>query len=95
MRIPYALSMLYYLKPEGEVEGINDIQKEYEAKYGPGDYVPPVALTFWMFRIMVGAGLLLVAVAAYALFLLWKKWPENWSRLIQMAGLDHSFTVHR
>jgi len=83
LRIPYALSMLYFLKPEGEVEGINDIQKEYEAKYGPGDYVPPVALTFWMFRIMVGAGLLLVAVAAYALFLLWKKWPDNWSRLIK------------
>ena len=80
LRIPYVLSMLYYITPEGEVEGINDLQKEYEARYGPGDYIPLVALTFWMFRIMVGVGLLLVALATFALYLQWKKWPEKLSR---------------
>ncbi len=25
--------------------------------YGPGDYVPPVAISYWTFRIMVGAGI--------------------------------------
>jgi cytochrome d ubiquinol oxidase subunit I len=25
---------------DGEVEGINDLQQQYEQKYGPGDYTP-------------------------------------------------------
>lgn len=83
LKIPYLLSMLYFLKPEGEVEGINNLQKDYEAKYGPGDYIPPVALTFWMFRIMVGVGSLLVALAAYALYLSCRKMPEKWMRWIK------------
>jgi cytochrome bd ubiquinol oxidase subunit I len=82
LRIPYLLSFLYFLKLSGEVEGINNIQKQYELKYGPGDYVPIVPLTFWTFRIMVGVGLLLVALAIFALYLIWKKWPEKLSRLL-------------
>jgi cytochrome d ubiquinol oxidase subunit I len=51
--IPKALSFLYYFKFSGEVEGINDIQAQYEDLYGAGDYVPLVALTYWTFRLMV------------------------------------------
>lgn len=79
LQIPKALNWLYLPKDVGEIPGINQIQAEYVARYGPGDYVPPVALDFWMFRIMVGAGLLMIALAAYALFLSVKKWPEKWS----------------
>ena len=78
LRVPYVLSFLYYNEPTGEVRGINDLQRDFERKNGPGDYIPSVALTFWMFRIMVGVGLLMVAVAAYAVFLSWKKWPDKW-----------------
>jgi cytochrome d ubiquinol oxidase subunit I len=83
LKVPYLLSFLYYTKPSGEVLGIDNLQKEYEIQYGPGNYVPLVALTFWMFRIMVGVGLLMVAVAAYALFLPWKKWPDKWMGLLK------------
>jgi cytochrome d ubiquinol oxidase subunit I len=83
LKIPYLLSFLYYTKPEGVVRGINDLQNEFEMKNGPGEYVPLVALTFWMFRIMVGVGLLMVAVAAYALYLHWKKWPDKWARWLK------------
>jgi cytochrome bd ubiquinol oxidase subunit I len=82
-RIPNALSLLYYFKPEGEVEGINQIQEEYTAMYGQGDYVPLVALDFWMFRIMVGLGFLMVALAAGALYLPMRKWPEKWMRRLK------------
>ena len=34
------LSILAYNQPDGEVQGINDLQAEYEQKYGPGNYVP-------------------------------------------------------
>lgn len=48
--IPYALSFMSYNDFTREVKGINDIQKEYEEKYGPGNYIPPVEVTYWTFR---------------------------------------------
>lgn len=56
IKIPKALSYLYYFKFSGEVEGMNDVQARYEQLYGPGDYIPLVALDYWMFRVMVGLG---------------------------------------
>jgi len=68
IRVPGLLSLMTYNQLQGEVKGIYDLQAEYEAQYGPGDYIPPVALTYWSFRAMVGAGFALLALAAYALF---------------------------
>jgi cytochrome d ubiquinol oxidase subunit I len=56
IRVPALLSILSYNKVDAEVKGINEIQKEYEEKYGPGDYVPSVIMSYWMFRLMAGAG---------------------------------------
>src|SRR5512143_1267400 len=50
IRIPNALSILAYNRPTGEVKGINNLQAEYEQKFGPGNYVPPVAVIYWVFR---------------------------------------------
>ncbi len=60
LRIPYALSFLATGSFTGEVKGINQIQAEEEAKYGPGEYAPVVAVTYWSFRAMVGAGSLMI-----------------------------------
>jgi cytochrome d ubiquinol oxidase subunit I len=68
IRIPDVLSLLYYNQLSGEVTGINDLQTEYQAKYGPGDYVPLVVFTYWGFRIMVAAGFTMLALAVYALY---------------------------
>lgn len=77
--IPNVLSWLYYFRPVGQVEGIMDLQAQYEAEFGSGDYIPLVALDYWMFRIMVGVGLLMVASGALALFISYKKWPDKWN----------------
>ncbi len=69
LRIPRLLSLLAYNRLSGAVQGINDLHAEFEARFGPGDYVPPVWITYWGFRMMVGAGLAMVALAAYALSL--------------------------
>jgi cytochrome d ubiquinol oxidase subunit I len=42
-----------------------------------------VALDFWMFRIMVGVGFLMVALAAVALYLPLRKWPDKWTRRLR------------
>ncbi len=68
IKIPGLLSFLAYNSFSGEVKGINDIQREYEAAYGPGDYIPPVTLSYWTFRIMVGAGTLMFLLALWSLF---------------------------
>jgi cytochrome d ubiquinol oxidase subunit I len=83
IKIPKALSFLYFFKFSGEVEGIDNIQARYESQFGPGDYIPLVALDYWTFRIMVGVGFLMVALALGALIISWKKYPE---KLIKRSG---------
>jgi cytochrome bd ubiquinol oxidase subunit I len=68
IRIPRLLSLLAYNRLDGEVKGIRDLQAEYEALYGPGNYVPSVITAYWTFRIMVGAGFVMLLLAAYALW---------------------------
>ena len=70
IRIPGLLSFLAFNRLEGEVQGIRDIQAEYESIYGPGDYVPPLPMSYWSFRGMVGAGVLMVGLAAYGVYLI-------------------------
>jgi cytochrome d ubiquinol oxidase subunit I len=69
IRIPFLLSFLLYNSPKGEVQGMTELQAEYSIKYGPGDYIPPVFITYWSFRIMVGIGLLLLATSLLALYI--------------------------
>ncbi len=69
IRIPRLLSLLAFNQLDGKVQGINDLQAQYEEQYGPGNYVPPVAVSYWSFRIMVGAGMVMLLAAFYALFL--------------------------
>ena len=68
IRVPALLSILAYNAPEGEVKGINDLQKVYEEKFGPGDYVPPVAISYWTFRIMIGAGFAMLLLLIFAFY---------------------------
>jgi cytochrome d ubiquinol oxidase subunit I len=69
-RIPKLLSFLTYNQFTGKVLGINEIQKEYEAKYGSGDYSPNVFVSYWAFRIMVGLGFLMLFITALVLLYL-------------------------
>lgn len=84
IRIPGLLSLLAYNRFTGEVQGINELQAEYVQKYGPGDYVPPVALTYWTFRFMVGAGLLMALIALYGLYLVMKGQFEPKPRYLRL-----------
>ncbi len=67
IRVPYVLSILGYNAPSGMVRGINGLEAEFIQKYGPGNYVPPIGVIYWSFRAMVGAGFLMLALAAWAL----------------------------
>jgi cytochrome d ubiquinol oxidase subunit I len=68
VKVPAMLSLLAYNRLEGEVKGIQELDAEYIQKYGPGDYTPPVKWTYWTFRLMVGAGILMLILSAWATF---------------------------
>jgi cytochrome d ubiquinol oxidase subunit I len=69
IRLPALLSLLSYNQLTGEVRGMNQLQAEYEAAYGPGNYVPPAWILYWSFRAMVGSATLMLLLAGYALLL--------------------------
>jgi cytochrome d ubiquinol oxidase subunit I len=68
IRIPGMLSFLAYNSFEGEVKGIKNLQKEYEVQYGPGNYIPSIVIAYWSFRMMVGAGTLMLFISLLALY---------------------------
>jgi cytochrome bd ubiquinol oxidase subunit I len=72
LRLPYLLSVLAYNNVTARVEGMKDLQAEYEQKYGPGDYIPPVTVVYWAFRIMVGLGTLFILVSLLGFLFWWR-----------------------
>jgi cytochrome d ubiquinol oxidase subunit I len=81
-RIPAVLSFLACNNFDCEVRGVYDIQSEYEATYGPGDYIPLMVVTYWTFRFMMTIGFLMMLLAFLFLLALrgkyenakWMKW---------------------
>lgn len=82
IRVPRVLSLLACNNFDCEVRGVNDIQAEYEAAYGPGDYIPLIVVTYWTFRTMMTIGLLMMLLSFLFLFATrkqfenakWMKW---------------------
>jgi cytochrome d ubiquinol oxidase subunit I len=87
VKVPGLLSFLAYNRFEGEVRGIQDLQAEYEARYGPGDYVPPVKWAYWNFRVMAGAGVVMLVLAAWAVLALFRGTMERSPRLLRVLPL--------
>jgi cytochrome d ubiquinol oxidase subunit I len=73
IRIPRLLSLLTDHSFSSEVRGINDLQAEYVAQFGEGDYRPPVGAVYWSFRVMVGAGFALIGLGALGAWFLHRK----------------------
>lgn len=77
IRIPDVLSILSFNSVDGQVQGINNLQAQYVKQYGPGDYVPPVWVVYWSFRLMVGAGTVMILLSLTTLFLVLRKRLEK------------------
>ncbi len=77
IKVPYVLSFLSYNNFTTPVQGIKELQVQYVHQYGPGNYVPPVVVTYWSFRLMMGMGMLMALLSMAGLFLMWKKRLEQ------------------
>jgi len=68
IKVPKFLSLMLFNDLTSEFKGLIDLQAEEVAKYGPGDYIPPVIISYWSSRTMIGIGLLMVLLASFAVW---------------------------
>jgi len=85
IEIPGLLSFISELDFNAEVKGINDLNEEYRAKYGPGEYAPIVAVAYWTWRAMIGAGVAMIAIGFYGWWLLRRRRLETSPRFLKLA----------
>jgi len=93
LRVPALTSFLACNNFECEVQGVYDVQADYNMKYQTGDYIPLIVFTYWGFRFMMTVGLLMIVLAAFFLWALahgiekapWLKWVP-WVILLPYIG---------
>ncbi len=78
VEIPHLLSLLATGTLDGEVQGLNELNTQYQQEYGPGNYVPNVFIQYWSMRVMAYLG------SAAAVFGLWGGWVL-WRRRLPEA----------
>ena len=85
IEVPHLLSILATNTWDGQVQGINQVQSQEEAQYGPGNYVPVIPFAYWGLRVMAYLGTWLLALSAFGLFLLWRHKLETSRRFQRLA----------
>ncbi|EHN08756.1 Cytochrome d ubiquinol oxidase subunit I [Patulibacter medicamentivorans] len=112
LEIPKLYSFMDTNSFSGHVEGIDDLQRADAKKYAAyerahgrdptkAEYYPIVGLNYWTFRIMVGIGIFLAALAATGL-LLERRWRNGLAGLARtrafrwaaIGGLFAGFLAH-
>ena len=90
-RVPDLLSILATNHVDGEVQGLNNLQAQYQKEYGPGNYIPNVFIQYWSMRVMAYLAALIV------LFALWGLWlhPPQDSGEGQVVPLHRPVVRHR
>ncbi len=86
VRVPHILSVLATNTWDGKVEGIHQLQAQATKTYGAGSYVPVIWLLYWTFRIMVGLGILLLALGAIGIWLMRRRRLEQSPRFLRFAA---------
>jgi cytochrome d ubiquinol oxidase subunit I len=90
IEVPRLLSFLATGSFSGKVEGMNPLQKQEAAKYGRGNYIPPVEAVYWAMRAMAYLGTLVFIVAALGAYLFWRGKLERarwflWTAVVSIA----------
>jgi cytochrome d ubiquinol oxidase subunit I len=88
--VPRLLSYMGTGSFNGQVQGLNQLQAQEQASYGPGNYMPNVELMYWSMRIMAYLGLLLFLVAVVGAWLYRRGALEKarwflWTAIVAMA----------
>jgi cytochrome d ubiquinol oxidase subunit I len=77
--------VLAYNNITSEVKGMNDLQAQYEERHGEGNYIPPVTVVYWSFRLMVGLGIVFILTALYGIVQWWRDRLETSRRYLKIT----------
>jgi cytochrome d ubiquinol oxidase subunit I len=88
--IPRLLSYMGTGSFDGQVQGLIQLQKQEQRKYGRGNYMPNVRVIYWSMRVMAYMGVLMLLVAAVGAWLYWKQKLErarwfHWTAIVAIA----------
>jgi cytochrome d ubiquinol oxidase subunit I len=89
--VPKLLSYMATGSFDGQVQGLNQLQKQEERDYGRGtNYMPNVRVIYWSMRVMAYVGMLMFLVALVGAWLYWKKKLERarwylWTAIVAIA----------
>jgi cytochrome d ubiquinol oxidase subunit I len=88
--VPRVLSYMATGSFNGQVQGLNQLQKQERRKYGRGNYMPNVRVSYWSMRVMAYMGVLMLLVAVVGAWLYWKgkleraRWFQ-WTAIVAIA----------
>jgi len=87
--VPRVLSYMATGSFDGEVQGLNQLQAQEQSKYGPGNYMPSIAVAYWSMRVMAFLGVAMLLVAAVGAWLYWKQRLERarWFQWTAIAAI--------
>ncbi len=83
--VPDLLSILATNHVDGTVQGLNNLNAEYQKEYGPGNYVPNVFIQYWSMRVMAYLGSLIFLFALWGAWLLYRRRLERASWFLRIA----------
>jgi cytochrome d ubiquinol oxidase subunit I len=93
IEIPGLLSYLATGSFSGKVVGLNQNQTQETTQFGRGNYVPQIELAYWCMRVMAYLGGLMLLLALWGAWLLWRKKLEQakWFQRAAIGGIALPF----
>jgi cytochrome d ubiquinol oxidase subunit I len=85
LAIPHLLSLLATNHWNGKVIGLDPLQSQYSKQFGPGYYVPNVFIQYWSMRVMAYAGVLVLLLGLWGLWLIRRKKLARSRRFLWVA----------
>jgi cytochrome bd ubiquinol oxidase subunit I len=97
IEVPYVLPFLAEGRfTDVHLDGVVDLQRAYEQKFGPGDYRPNLFVTYWSFRAMIGFMAVPSLFAVTALWLTRRRRiaDQRWFSLFALVTLPTPFLAN-
>jgi cytochrome d ubiquinol oxidase subunit I len=97
IEVPYVLPFLAQGRiHDVRLQGVRDLQQDYQKRFGPNDYRPNLFVTYWSFRAMIG---LLAVPVLFALATLWltrrgRFPPERWFGRLALMTIPAPFLAN-
>ena len=85
INIPDLLSILATNHVDGTVQGLNNLNAQYQKEYGPGNYVPNVFIQYWSMRVMAYLATVVFILAAWGAWLLYRRRLDNAKWFLRIA----------